>query len=242
MIKTKYKTVGILGGMGPEATWDLYRRIITIFQKKFDAKYDSDFPPISIYSLPLPDTVENLAPEEEIISMLLEGLKKLEGTGASYIAVPCNSIFSYYNQMKNAIDVPIVNIMEETAKRASKNKFKIVGLLGTKLTIRQKLFEKPLEDRNLKLINPTTNQQVETTRVIMNILSGKKLNEDKTKLISIIKDLQSKGAEAVILGCTELPLLISQKDINLPLIDTTEIIAESVIKYLTNGGGSTDVS
>ena len=229
----RYKLIGILGGMGPEATADLYMRIIRILQNK-GAKYDADFPPIFIYSLPLPDIVENIKCEKVIVSMLIDGIKKLEKVGASSIAISCNSVFSYFKQIQNAVSIPIINIMEETAREVNKKGFKKVGILGTKLTIKQKLFDNSLKKYNIKVIKPTINQQKIITIIIMNILSGRKLKQDKLALISIIKYLQNKGAEAVILGCTELPLILSQKDVNIKIFDTMAVLATTVIKYSTN--------
>ncbi|MCH8067529.1 MAG: amino acid racemase [Nanoarchaeota archaeon] len=227
-----YKSIGILGGMGPEATSELYMRIVRFLQEK-GAKYDADFPPIYVYSLPLPDVVENVESEDVVVSMLVGAVKKLENFGVSFIAIPCNSVFSYFEQMQNAVSVPIINIMDETAKKANEKRYKKVGLLGTKLTIKQKLFEKSLENYNIGVLNPTMMQQEDITKIIMNILSGKKLAEDKSKLKSIIKYLQGEGAEAVILGCTELPLILSQSDADIELLDTIGVIAKSALNRIT---------
>lgn len=216
--------------MGPEATSDLYMCIIRYFQS-MGAKYDSDFPPIFIYSLPIPDIVEKIDSKKIIISMLIDAVKKLENAGISFIAIACNSVFAYTKQMQNSVFVPIINNMEETAREVNKKGFKKVGLLGTKLTIKQKLFDNSLKKYNIKVVKPTINQQKIVTRVIINILSGRKLKQDKLALISIIKYLQNKGAGAIILGCTELPLILSQKDIDIRLFDTTKIIAKAVIDY-----------
>ena len=227
----KYKTIGILGGMGPEATSDLYMRIMKFFQSK-GGKYDSDFPPIFIYSLPLSDVVEDIKSEKIIISMLMDGVKKLENAGASIICIACNSVFSYIKDIQKSVSIPIINIMEETAKEVNKKQYKRIGLLGTNLTIRQRLFEKALKSYNIKTTIPTRIQRGTITKIIMRILSGKKLKSDKLKLKSIIKSMQNKSAEAIILGCTELPLILSQKDVNAKLIDTTEVITKTVTNYL----------
>lgn len=218
--------------MGPEATSELYMRIVRFLQEK-GAKYDADFPLIYVYSLPLPDVVENVESEDVVVSMLVGAVKKLENFGVSFIAIPCNSVFSYFEQMQNAVSVPIINIMDETAKKANEKRYKKVGLLGTKLTIKQKLFEKSLENYNIGVLNPTMMQQEDITKIIMNILSGKKLAEDKSKLKSIIKYLQGEGAEAVILGCTELPLILSQSDADIELLDTIGVIAKSALNRIT---------
>lgn len=215
--------------MGPEATAELYLRIIRYLQRQ-GAKYDSDFPEIIINSIPLPDVVENTKSNDKIISMLVNGVKNLQNNGAKIIAIPCNSVFSYYNEMKSSVNIPIINIMEDVSKEIKNKCYKKVGILGTKLTIKKKLFDNSLEKFNIKITKPTLKQQEEITKIIMNILSGKKSIEDKLKLKSIIKYLENNGAEAVILGCTELPLLLSQEDADIELFDTIGIIAEATIK------------
>ena len=227
----KYKVIGILGGMGPEATAYLYMSIIRILQSKGD-KYDSDFPKIIIYSLPLPDIVEKIKSEKFIVSMLIDGVKKLEFVGSSFIAIACNSVFFYIKQMQNAVSIPIINVMEETAKEVSEKDYKKVGLLGTKLTIKQKLFDNALGKYGIKIIYPNEKQQEKITKIIINILSGKKLKSDTLQLNLIIKYLQNKGAESIILGCTELPLILSQENIDIELFNTTKIIAKEVVEKL----------
>ena len=233
-MKQKYKTIGILGGMGPAATAELYNRIISTFQISFNAKYDSDFPPVIIYSLPLPDIVENVKSEKAIVNMLVEAVKKLENAGASLIAVPCNSVFYYFDQMQSAISIPIINIMNETAREIFTKRYQRVGLLGTRLTIKKKLFDKSLKKYGISIINPTANQQKLLTKIIMNVLSGKELRKDTIQLQSTIRYLQNKGAEAVILGCTELPLIMSKKNTTIELFDTIQVITNAVINRVLN--------
>jgi len=202
--------------MGPEATIDLYSRIIKIWQKN-GAKYDSDFPEILILNLPLPDIVEN--PENnKIKQMLLKGVKKLESAGSSFIAIPCNSACFFIQDMRKSVSIPIISIPELV-------KGEKLGLLGTEFTIKN-LYK--------NTISPTKKQQKQITKIIMNILSGKKSQQDKKVLTRIIQDLKSKGAKKVILGCTELPLLIKRSDV----IDTIDVLSKEVFRLYNSHAGS----
>ena len=98
------KTIGIIGGMGPEATALFYKKIIRIFQNYYSAKYDSDYPKIIIYNVPIPDVVENCTQEEIIKSMLISASKKLESIGADYIVIPCNTVPEVHRPGKKAQD------------------------------------------------------------------------------------------------------------------------------------------
>jgi len=196
--------------MGPEATIDLYSKIIKIWQKN-GALYDSDFPEIIIYNLPLPDIVENPEDKEKIKSFLIKGVKKLESAGSSFIAVPCNSACFFIKDMRKSVSIPIISIPELI-------KGKNLGILGTEFTIKNKLYK--------NTINPAKKQQKQITKVIMNILAGKKTEQDRDIIIKIIEDLKSKGAKKVILGCTELPLLIKRLD----AINTIDVLSKEVFR------------
>jgi len=227
---SKYKTIGILGGMGPEATADLYLRIIRSFQKEYGAVYDADFPEIIIVNLPIPDVVENVNEKDEIKEMLIQGVKKLEKVGADFIAVPCNTVTYYINEMQSAVSIPIMNIIRETANELIKNKINTIGLLGTETTIKSRIYDIVLSD--LKILTLEKPEQMETTKILMNILAGRKKPEDKTRLLEFIQKLKLNGAEKVILGCTELPLLIGEND---DVFDTLEILSKSIVETATGG-------
>jgi len=203
---SKYKTIGILGGMGPEATADLYLRIIQLFQQTYGAIYDSDFPEIIIVNLPIPDVVENANEQNLVKEMLIQGVKKLEKAGADFVAIPCNTVTYYIKEMKSAVSIPIMNILQETANEVRKSGIKQVGLLGTETTIRSKIYDTVLDD--FQILTLEKPEQIETTKIIMNILAGKKKPEEKEKLLEFVRKLKNSRAEKVILGCTELPLLI----------------------------------
>ncbi|MFH1589600.1 MAG: amino acid racemase [archaeon] len=217
-MKNKYKTIGILGGMGPEATAELYSRIIKIFQKKYGAVYDNDFPEIIILNLPLPDIVKKV--NNNVEKTLIYGAKKLESSGVDFIAIPCNTVTPYIKILKENVSVPIINIVEETAKEVKNSNLKKIGLLATETTINDKIYSAYLP----KLITLDEKNQKITTKLIMNILSGDK--SGKKMILKLIKKLKEKGAEKVILGCTELPLIYNGEDI----FDTIDILARIIVR------------
>jgi|TARA_Y100000310_G_C20646740_1_gene797080 aspartate racemase len=225
---SKYKTIGILGGMGPEATAGLYLRIIQLFQQKYGAIYDSDFPEIIIVNLPIPDVVENADEQNLVKEMLIQGVSKLEKAGADFVAIPCNTVTYYIKEMQSTVSIPIINLLQETANAVKKSGVKQVGLLGTETTIKSKIYDKVLD--GLQILTLEKPEQTETTKIIMNILAGRKNPEDRKKLLGLIQKLRNNGAKKVILGCTELPLLIKAND---DVFDTLETLAKSVIERAT---------
>ncbi|MBT4824543.1 amino acid racemase [Candidatus Woesearchaeota archaeon] len=235
----KFKKIGIIGGMGPEATADLYLKIIKLFQEKFNAKYDTDFPEMYIINLPLPDVVEGQDEKSEVKeAMLIEAAKKLKLMGAEIITIQCNTASYYQGKIKKEIDVDVINIVEETSNQVKNLNLNKVGLIATEMTIKTKIYDKFLQGKEIRI--PEKEQQQEITRIIMRILSGEKNENDKEFLYKLIEDLQSKGAERVILGCTDLPLLITDdektndkekknKINNKKTIDSTMELAKAIV-------------
>ncbi len=221
------KTIGILGGMGPEATAQLYLEIIKIFQEEYGAKYDDDFPQIVILNLPLPDVVEEKGSMEAIVKTLQAGVKKLEQAGVDFIAIPCNTAMNFLPQMKEITSVPFLNVVVETADFIKEMRITTVGIIATEMTLRKNLYGSSLE--GVDLIIPRVEQQKAVTQVILNILCGKKEIADRKFLQELITELKEKGAKKVILGCTELPLLIRTED----TLDTIKILAKAVVRDAT---------
>ena len=224
----KYKTIGILGGMGPEATAELYLRIIRFFQQKYGAIYDSDFPEIIIVSLPILDVVENSDEQSKVKEMLIGGVQKLEKVGADFVAIPCNTVTYYIKEMQDAVSIPIINVLQETANEVIRSGVKKIGLLGTETAIKSKIYADVLANVQIYTLNEA--EQKATTKIIINILTGKKSKEDRQKLTEFIQRLKNLGAEKVILGCTELPLLIRKND---DVFDTLEILLKSAVERAT---------
>ena len=224
----KYKTIGILGGMGPEATAELYLRIIRFFQQKYGAIYDSDFPEIIIVSLPILDVVENSDEQSKVKEMLIGGVQKLEKVGADFVAIPCNTVTYYIKEMQDAVSIPIINVLQETANEVIRSGVKKIGLLGTETAIKSKIYADVLANVQIYTLNEA--EQKATTKIIINILTGKKSKEDRKKLTEFIQRLKNLGAEKVILGCTELPLLIRKND---DVFDTLEILLKSAVERAT---------
>ena len=223
------KIIGILGGMGPESTAMFYQSVIQQCQKQYGAQYDEDYPEIFIYNLPIPNVVEGIKKPSKILPILIRGIKKLEYIGVDFIAIPCNTVQYFYDNLRKSISVSLLNIVEETAKKIKSENYKRVGLLATITTIENKIYERILTKFGIKTIAPE--EQNKVTKIILNILAGKKLESDKLELMKIIGNMKQSGAEAIILGCTDIPALLTQKDINIELFDSIEILAEATVKY-----------
>ncbi len=228
----KKKIIGVLGGMGPESTAIFYHELIIQCQKQYGAQYDEDYPEMFIYNLPIPDVVKGLKNPKNTLSMLVKGAKKLESIGVDFLVMPCNTAHYFYDKIKREISIPFLSIIEETAKKVKSIGYKKVGLLATETTIKCKNYDVVFDKYNIKIAVPL--EQNKVTKIILNILAGKKLEEDKNELKQIIEKLKKNGAEAIILGCTDIPILLKREDVDIEVFDTVEVLAESTVKYAVN--------
>jgi len=218
--------------MGPVASSNLYAKIIKYAQQKYGAVQDVDYPPIIIYSLPLAGFDETGIVDEELVKkQLIDGVRKLESAGSDLIIIACNTVHSYYPEMQSAVNVPIFNIIEETKKRVLKYGYKKVGLFSSESTNKLKLYQKRFADSNLKLISPNSEQQKILNHVIERVMGGNQKTEDIILLKDIARDYVNQGAEAIVMGCTEIPLAINQTHTDVKLFDTTEIIVQCAVDY-----------
>ncbi|OGJ43572.1 hypothetical protein A3I58_04020, partial [Candidatus Peregrinibacteria bacterium RIFCSPLOWO2_02_FULL_39_10] len=192
------KTIGILGGMGPESTAIFYQEIIKQCQKQYGAKYDEDYPKIFIYNLPIPNIVDGLKSPGKTLEMLIAGAKKIDSIGVDFMVMPCNTAHYFYPGMAKSISVPFICIFLAVAKKIRSKGYKRVGFLATETTIWYKSFDRDFEKNGIELIMPDVLDQRRLTGIIFNILAGKKLERDKNQLKRMIGCLKNRGAGAVV--------------------------------------------
>ncbi len=234
-MKKKYGTIGILGGMGPEASANLYYKMIKYAQHKYGAVQDADYPPIVIYSLPLFGFDETGIVNKELIKkQLIEGVKKLEHADCDLIIIGCNTVHIFYEEMQSAIKIRILNIIEETKKKVIKFGYKKVGLFASESTTKTKLYQNKFKESGIEVISPNAAQQKMLNKVIEHVMGGNQTVDDIIALKDIARDFLKRGAEAIVMGCTEIPLAINQSHTDIKLFDTIEIIVESAVDFSLN--------
>lgn len=233
--KKEFKTIGVLGGMGAAASANFYQEIVKIAQEKYNATEDTDFPPMFIYNLPLSGFGETgFLDEEAVKNQLLEGVKKMEIIGVDFIVIPCNTVHYFFNEMQQSIKIPIISILEVTAEAVQKSLYKKVGILSSRSTKEYKLYENILNQKKVDTISSTEDEQKIVDKVIGSVIAGKQNMNDIALLQQIIFRFKKEGVESVILGCTEIPLAISQKDSDIPLLSTISLLADSALAYSFN--------
>jgi aspartate racemase len=225
------RLLGIFGGMGPEATANLYAEIVRLTP----AHKDQDHIPTIIYSLPqVPDRTTAIRNgSREPVPYLVEGVTRLERSGASLIVIPCNTAHFFYDDMQRAVKIPIVHMIRETADAvvARHPQCKTVGLLATSGTIQSGLYEKELRARGLTVLCPEPGmQEACVMKAVYGIKAGGDKKESEDLLYTAGKSLEEKGAQVIVLGCTEIPLAFNPQRATVPVVNATRVLAEAAIR------------
>lgn len=221
------KTIGLIGGMSWESTSLYYKTINEYIKNKLGGLYSAK---CILYSVNFEEIsrLQKSGDWEKCGEILGDIAKKLETAGADYIVICTNTMHKVVPEMKKYINIPVIHIAEAAYGRIAAKGIKNIGLLGTKYTMQQDFYKSILIDKGLNVIIPDEEDIEFINNVIFNELCCGEINlKSKQKFIEIVEKLKKKGAEGVILGCTEIVMLISQKDIDIPVFDTTAIHAET---------------
>ena len=225
------KAVGIIGGLGPETTSEFYLEIIFgCYKKKKESR-----PQILIWNVPLKykieeDLLKKATGEERYVPYLIDAAKRLERGGADFIVMPCNSMHIFIEEIRKAVKIPVLSIVEETARFLKNKKISKVGILATSSSLKAKLYETTLEKEGIEQIMPDEFNQAKIGKMINNIVLNRHANKDRQELLKIIDNFEEKGVKNVILACTDLQLLIPHHKLN--IYDTMKIFADATVGYI----------
>jgi aspartate racemase len=224
------KIIGILGGMGPEATIDLFYKII----KFTPAEKDQDHLRIIIDNNPkIPDrTTAILGKGEDPLPVLQETARNLEKAGADFIIIPCNTAHYFLSSIQKSVRIPVLNMIEEAAKETQQRipQIQKVGLLASIGVYKTKIYHQQFEKFNIEVIYPEEKDKGEVMKAIYAVKAGNLSNEVKGNILKIAQKLIDKGAEVIITGCTEIPLILKEGDVSVPIIDPTQILAKIAVQ------------
>ena len=225
------KTIGLIGGMSWESTVTYYKIINETVKEKLGRLHSAK---CILYSVDFQEIEECQANGnwEKSGEILGEAAYNLEKAGADFIVICTNTMHKVVNQVKEKISVPILHIAEMTAEKILEKGLKNIALLGTKYTMEQDFYKSKLIEKGINVIIPDKNDIETINEVIYDELCLGSINfNSKKKFLEIVDKLRSKGAEGIILGCTEIGLLIKNKDTDVPLFDTAIIHAEQAAMY-----------
>ncbi len=222
------KAVGIIGGMGPEATLDLFGKII----RHTDASCDAEH--IRVYidcHTGIPDrTRAILEGGESPVPCIVESAQKLAAMGAAFLLLPCNTSHYYYDEIAAASPVPVVHMIRTAAEALRDSGVKRVGVLATDGTLRSGVYQKELAACGIEAVCPDSEDQAAVMRLIYDGIKANAPTFDTAAVEQTLRRLREAGAERIVLGCTELPVAVARYGIAAPdAVDATDILARSAV-------------
>jgi aspartate racemase len=222
------KKIGLVGGISWTSTEDYYRYINKGVNEKLGGL---NFAECIIYSLNFGEIQERSW--ESSYELLLNASKKLVKIGVDAIVLCANTAHLFADKIQKEINLPIIHIVKETASSISQQGLTKVGLLGTIFTMEQNFYREKLEEKGITVLVPELQKTRDLIQHIVKEELGKGIvkKESKDIFLSIANTIIKKGAEGIILGCTEIPLLINQEDFMVPVFDTTKIHSQAIVEF-----------
>jgi aspartate racemase len=226
--------VGILGGMGPAATADFFQKLVVATP----AELDQDHLRVLIWSDPrVPDrTAALLGDGPDPTAWMIRGARLLVAGGAGLIAVPCNTAHAFLGAVEREVGVEIVHMIDRTARAvaAMLPVVRRVGLLATPGTVRSRLYDEWLSRYGIGVVAPTASEQDLVTGAIARVKAGRRSRSEAAMVSDVGRRLVDRGAQALIAGCTEIPLVFGSGDAPVPVVDPAAVLAEAVVSSVAD--------
>lgn len=222
------KKIGLVGGISWTSTLDYYKYINEGINEKLGGL---NFAEMIIYSLNFGDVQK--VTWENAFEILHNACENLRQSGVDAIVLGANTAHLFADEIQEKIQLPIIHIATETASEIKKNGITKVGLLGTKFTMEMNFYRNKLKEYGLEVIIPKSQETRDYLQHVIKEELGRGIinSESKEEFIKITKELIEQGVQGIVLGCTEIPLLISQQDITVPVFDTTKIHSKAIVEF-----------
>ncbi len=225
------KTIGLVGGLSWYSSIDYYRYINQAVNKKLGG---DEAAKMVIYSVNYGEIVKLTKQNNwaAIVEIIKTAAIKVQNSGAEIILLGANTMHHIFNNIEPAVSVPLLHIADATAKAIQYKKIKKIALLGTKYTMQFDFFKDRLSQFGIKTLIPNEKEiEIINSSIYTELAKGIILPQTKENYLEIINKLNQHGAEGIILGCTEIPMLIKQEDCDIPLFDTTFIHANAAVEF-----------
>ncbi|MBN2237465.1 MAG: aspartate/glutamate racemase family protein [Bacteroidales bacterium] len=226
------KTIGLLGGMSWESSAVYYQLINEGVKARLVKTHSAQS---MMYSVEFDEIakLQHAGNWKQLTQIMLDAAKKIENGGADFLVICTNTMHKMVPEMEARLSIPILHIADATAEKILEKGIKKIALLGTNFTMTQDFYRGRLEEmHHLEVIIPNeADREIVHNIIYQELILGTILDDSRKKYQEIIHKLQQQGAEGVILGCTEIPLLIQQKDSPIPIFDTTKIHAEKAVDF-----------
>ncbi len=227
-MKQQPQPITILGGMGPQASAHLYKLLIQKSQKHPKQK-PGIFPHIVLRSLAVEDFISDQAKQRDAKTAMLHAARLADKDNSCVLAIACNTAHVFADDIKEHSKTPFISMIELVANKAAERS-KTIGLLATPTTIRTGLYHNALARRGVKCIEPSSDEQETLEQIIRAVIASKAGALEQETLLRIARRMQRSGAESIILGCTELPLVFPKSQAKMTVHDSLEILADHLLQ------------
>jgi len=231
------KKCGIIGGLGPEATVEYYRGIIAGYREKIT---DGSYPEVIIHSIDMTRMIGYIQSGDRasLVSYISSAIESLKNAGADFAVLSSNTPHIAFDEIEKAVPLPMISIVKKTACEAERKGLKRCGLLGTAFTMKNDFYKRVFAENGISVISPDSASQDLIHGIIFSeLVFGKVTDESRAKFMSVIKSMISNdNIDAIILGCTELPLILKEREstsAGLPFLNTTEIHISAIVDRIT---------
>jgi len=227
--------IGLIGGIGPASTLDYYMGIIKGYMEKTGSE---NYPEILLHSIDLTEMVSFIKLDrwDEVILKLVDSIKMLSDAGAEFAAIASNTPHIVFDEILLQSPIPLISIVEETCKYIKNAGHNRVLTIGTLFTMKSGLYTEPMKELGVSSLLPSSDEQARIYSLFFpNLENGIVVPEDKEKMLELVgRIIKEQGADSLLLGCTELPLMIKPEDVSVPIIDTMQIHIDSIVSYMTS--------
>ncbi len=226
------KSVGVIGGLGPETTAEFYLEVVFGCQKRNTTQR----PLVVVSSVPLlfeieRNLIESNTGKEQYIPYLVAEAQRLEKSGVDFLVMPCNSLHVFIDEIREAVNIPVLSIVEETISYLKNNGLSKVGLISTSATVANHVYETKLLEARIEFVTPDDLQKAKMDKTIQRLIEGQHLNKDREDILEVAHDLAAKGVDCIALACTDLQLLLPSSE-KVPIFDTMKILADATIRKI----------
>lgn len=224
------KVIGVLGGLGPWATLDFFEKVL----RATPAQVDQDHLRLIIDNNPkIPDrSPAILSDGEDPTPALVATAQNLQRAGADFLVIPCNTAHFFYERIAAAVSIPVLHIMDEVAgaAREAVPDVQVVGVLATEAAMASRLYQRACERQGIRVVGPDPAGQQVVNRAIYGVKAGQMGPAVTRGLVRVTDRLLAQGAQAIVLGCTELPFVLKPHDLRVPLLDSNLVLARAAVR------------
>jgi len=226
------KTVGIIGGLGPETTAEFYLEIVFGCAKLADETR----PAILVWNVPLPYKLEEAALTQgamvdRYVPFLTDAAQRLERGGADFLVMPCNTLHRFIKEIRAAVKIPVLSVVEAVTEFLHERQIRDVGLVATSITLESNFYQEALARAEIDVRTPNEFHQAKLAKMIFGLVTNRYANHHRHELLEVIGDLEKQGLRTILLACTDLQALVPHHA-RLQIFDTMKILADSTVSYI----------